>query len=197
MKDYILYDSSGEIQYSGSCQDGDFDLQDRDGLTLIEGSGSYFDHYVLNGVLTPYSPTEAALKLHRPMYPATWNNASMSWDDLRSLAEIKVTKWNEIKAARTAADYSPITVGGHTFDANQESQQKIAGAVQLALIAGSSFTLDWTLTDNTVETLTQAEMIQVGVSLGQRTSSIYSTARVLREQIEAAKTAEDVLAVVW
>jgi hypothetical protein len=69
--------------------------------------------------------------------------------------------------------------------------------VQLALIAGPTFTVDWTLADNTSATLTQAEIIAVGVALGQRTAAVYSIGRGLRAQIESAITVDQVDSVSW
>ena len=120
-----------------------------------------------------------------------------AWVDQRTMDQRRAAKWIDVKAWRAAAEFSPLTVGAYTFDANQESQQKIAGSVQLALMAPITWTTDWTLTDNTVCTLTRAEMVNVGVALGQRTGAIYSTARALRVQIDAASTSAELAAIVW
>ncbi len=113
------------------------------------------------------------------------------------LAKAKARAWSRIKASRAAAETAPLTVAGRTFDATDVSQRQIAGAVQLALIAGPAFTVDWTLADNTSATLTQAEIVAVGVALGQRTAAIYATGRALRSQIEACATVAGADAVVW
>jgi hypothetical protein len=121
----------------------------------------------------------------------------VAWEDTRTLDEAKAQAWTRIKAARAAAETGPLTVSGRGFDATDISQRQIAGAVQLALIAGPAFTVDWTLADNTTATLTQAEIIGVGVALGQRTSAIYATGRSLRAEIDAATSNAEADAVVW
>jgi hypothetical protein len=59
------------------------------------------------------------------------------------------------------------------------------------------FTIDWTLADNSVRTLNQADMIAVGVALGQHVQTQFTKAQALRLQIETASTPEQVAAVVW
>jgi hypothetical protein len=53
------------------------------------------------------------------------------------------------------------------------------------------------LADNTTRTLNQADMIAVGVALGQHVQTQFTKAQALRLQIEAASTPEQVAAVVW
>ena len=113
------------------------------------------------------------------------------------LAKAKARAWSRIKTARSAAETAPLTVGARAYDDTDVSQRQIAGAVQLALIAGPAFTVEWTLADNTSATLTQAEVVAVGVALGQRTSVIYAAGRVLRTRIEACTTVAEADAVAW
>jgi hypothetical protein len=189
MSIHTILDSHGEIVSVVNVPDeATLTANTPSGCTCVDGAPPFPDAYFT---------TEWVQKPAQPAIHLAWDVYNKVWYDPRSLAEIKAAKWDEIKVARANADYSPITVDGHTFDANQESQQKIAGAVQLALLAGSDWSIDWTLTDNTVHTLTQAEMINVGVALGQRTSAIYSTARQLRIAIETAIDADDVQLITW
>ena len=54
----------------------------------------------------------------------------------------------------------------------------------------SAFSIDWTLADNTVRTLNAADMIAVGVALGQHVNACHERARVLRGEIESALAAQ-------
>jgi hypothetical protein len=67
----------------------------------------------------------------------------------------------------------------------------------LAQAGGQPFSIDWTLADNTVRTLSGADMIAVGQALGQHVAACHIKARALREQINAATTVAEVEAVVW
>jgi hypothetical protein len=48
---------------------------------------------------------------------------------------------------------------------------------------GPAFSIDWTLADNTVRTLSQADMVNVGLAMGQHIQTQFSKARSLRSQI--------------
>ena len=115
---------------------------------------------------------------------------------LISLDKAKELKWNEMKLARDTTVYSPFVWDGSTFDADPTSQQRIAGAVQLATL-DQDFTVDWTLANNTVRTLTAANMIAVGVALGQAVNAAYEKGRLLRNTINAATTVDAVMAITW
>jgi hypothetical protein len=51
--------------------------------------------------------------------------------------------------------------------------------------------------DNSVVTLDAAGMIGVGMACGQYVASVFDRARVLREQIEAATSADQLDALTW
>lgn len=136
----------------------------------------------------------------KPAQPSPWcewNRAAKAWADPRTLAELRAARWAEIKLARAAAEAAPLAVDGRVFDADADSQRRIAGAVQLAVIAPAGWSLDWTLADNTTATLTAAEVIAVGVALGQQVSAVHAVARLLRTQIESAEDAPEINAITW
>lgn len=122
---------------------------------------------------------------------ATVEPAAPSIESLRSAA------WSKIKAARLGAETAPLAVGDRLYDADADSQRRIAGAVQLAVLAPAGWTIDWTLADNTVATLTAAEVVAVGIALGAQVSAAHAVARLLREQIDAAASIYDLNAITW
>lgn len=127
----------------------------------------------------------------------SWSEQADNWVSEPTLDGAKDTKWAAIKAARAAAEVAPLTVDGLTFDADPASQQRIAGAVQLATLAPAGWTLDWTLADNTAATLTAAQLVAVSIALGAQVSAAHATARVLRAQIDAATSIYDLNAITW
>ena len=127
----------------------------------------------------------------------SWSVPDMAWVDSRDLGQLKSDKWEEIKAARSAAEYGGFVWDGSTFDSDAASQQKIIGASQMASLNPASFEVDWTLADNTVRTLNAADMNAVGIALGQHVNAQYVHARTLRQQIEDATTKAEIEAVVW
>lgn len=197
MKNFIVYNNiTGEILRSGTCTDEDFDVV-RSNDSAIEGLGSYYTHYISNSTAIEYTEQQKILKSQKPKYPAAWSNETMSWVDLRSLEQLKVSKWEEVKQARQLADESPLITPYGVFDADYQSQQKIAGAVQLALMAPNTWSIDWTLHDNSVVTLTKSQLVEVGVTLGTRTSSLYEQSRTIRDSINNAESREALALVTW
>lgn len=112
----------------------------------------------------------------------------------------KDIKWARIKALRDAAEEAGFVWDGSTFDSDKTSQSRIQGAAQLATLAqmtGSPFSIDWTLADNTVRTLTAADMIAVGTAMGVHISTQHAIGRIKRQQIDAATTPEELDAIQW
>ena len=122
---------------------------------------------------------------------------SGAWTDVRDLEQKKADKWGQIKATRDSIEHGGFTWDGSTFDSDLASQNKIIGAVQLANVTGPTFTIDWTLANNSVRALSAADMVEVGKTLGLHVSTQHTIARGLRQQIEAATTAQQVEAIAW
>lgn len=201
MKYFITYNpETGDITRSGSCLEEDFGTDLGDNSVWLEVVGSSSKGYVLNNEYIEYTETQLLLKNNRPNYWSEWSNATMSWIDPRDLAQKQEAKWEEIKQIRSQKEFSPFTWDSSEFDADSESQRRIQGAAQLAMIAAGasqSFSIDWTLADNTVHTLSGADMISVGLALGTHVATQYEIARTLRTAIEATTTEEELNAITW
>jgi hypothetical protein len=118
----------------------------------------------------------------------------------KSLQTTKRDKLTLIKAQRTSVENKGFTWDSSQFDCDPTSQSRIQGAVQLAMMSissSTSFSIDWTLADNSVRTLSASEMVQVGIAMGQHIITTHETYRTLKAAIEAATTAEEVAAVTW
>jgi hypothetical protein len=190
MKFYTIYNgNTGEVLRTGIAPDDQVAAQVGPYEALLLDVQAPPFTYIDDGEFVPM-PEEPS-----PNHRFDW--ATKTWYDPRTVADHRAAKWNELKQARSQAEFAPLTVGSHTFDADAKSQQNIAGAVQLATLAADGWTIDWTLADNTTATLSKAEMVAVGVALGERTSSIYAYARGLRETLDEAIDIEGVQAVVW
>lgn len=158
---------------------------------LIVGSITRGECYVSNDMQVIPVPEQ-------PSPSHTWNWTTKQW--AYDLSEDRAQAWSRIKSARESVEFGPFAWGGQTFDGDSESQRRIQGAAQLATLAqatGQPFSIDWTLADNTQATLTAAEMIGVGVALGQHVNGAHGIARTLRTQIDAATTPEELEAIQW
>lgn len=151
------------------------------------------------GEVVPYQPPPPA---DTDLVTWAWNTMTERYVAEPTLAAHRLSAWERIKAARNADETAPLPVGPLTFDADADSQQKIAGAVQMAQLAISSgqdvgWSITWTLADNTAATLTAAQMIGVGLALAARTSGLHAKGRTLRARIDAAATLDELNAITW
>jgi hypothetical protein len=185
---FILYEiASGKVLYSGtSCSPEGLAQQ---GQSVIVGTQcDLMQNFIDGGIVVPIPP--------KPSPHHTFNYTTKQWEDPRTLADLKAAQWGLIKQARSQAEYAGFTWDGSTFDSDTLSQNRITGAVTLAQLS-PGFTINWTLADNSTRTLNQADMIAVGVALGQHVQTQFTKAQALRLQIETAATPEQVAAVVW
>jgi hypothetical protein len=140
----------------------------------------------------------------RPAPPnswASWDTVAKAWVDRRTLDEAKAQQWGAVSAGRDATIFGTLTWSGSVFQIDTDSQQRIQGAVMLAQLAQAAgqnaWTIDWTLADNSVRTLSIADMIAVGMALGAFMQVNWNKATALRAQIEAAQTPDQFAAIVW
>lgn len=142
------------------------------------------DYYLEEGVFITKPP--------RPSRNHRWDAALKAWDDPRTIGELRDHQWTKVKKSRDAAEVAGFSWDGSAFDSDSRSQIRIQGAAQrasAALAAGQPFSIDWTLADNTVRTLSIAEMLAVNAALGDHLSAIQVTARNLRAAIAVANKA--------
>lgn len=187
---YVVYLANGRILQSGSCQPECLQFHSRDGAIAIE-------------VTEPVDPNgfyvfdDAVIKM--PVKPSDnhkFNYTLKQWEDPRTLDDLKAEKWRNIKANRDSHEYGGFTWDGSVFDSDATSQQRIAGALQLAQLS-TTFTIDWTLADNSIRTLDAQEMGYVALALGSHVSEVFSHAQELRAQIEETSSIEQLETIHW
>lgn len=154
----------------------------------VDAGFQYHDHYFDGSAVTPIPA--------KPSPYHVFNYTTKQWEDPRTLADLKAAQWNLIKQARSQAEYAGFAWDGSTFDSDALSQNRITGAVTLAMLS-PTFTINWILADNTTRLLDQAGMAQVGAALGAHVAAQFEHGVTLRAQIEAATTEGQVVAVVW
>ena len=116
--------------------------------------------------------------------------------DIEPVADTRARKWFEIKNARDAQEFGGFYWDNSKFDSDLISQSRIQGAVILAM-QNPSFTIDWTLKDNSVRTLSAADMLAVGQALATHVEIAHTKARTIRTQLDAATTIPEVEAIFW
>jgi Domain of unknown function (DUF4376) len=196
---FFVHDAEGNITEAGDCGPTELQLRGGPGLTVREGEASPIRQYydIATGTVADY---DEATVLRRFAVRQGFRWSRGQWIDERPLSLAKFHKWQEIKRARTAAEFGTFTAGGHELDADRDSQIRLMSAMQSAIDArslGEPFQLDWTLTDGTEATLTRAQVIGAGRALQQHVNAQQTKAKALKAQIEAATTVAQVDAVVW
>lgn len=116
-----------------------------------------------------------------------------------SLEELKLAKREEINQARDKAEQGGFEYLGKMFDSDPISCQRISCAAQAMslLPASDENKITWTTQDNSTIELTAAELSGLVVALSQWSIKCHTKASELKAQIDAAKTAEELEAIVW
>lgn len=182
--------ATGESTGVLSVRGGAAELHVPEGEGWIEvPDGTPLPGYVVGGVYHP-----------RPAQPSPahhWNPVAHAWE--LDLAAQKDAAWERIRQARDAAENgaSAFEWDGSVFDS---SPMRIGGAfsaARAALELGIPFSVDWTLADNTVRTLSATEMVEVGFAQLAHVEALHTKARQLRAQIYAATSLAEIEAVTW
>ncbi len=108
------------------------------------------------------------------------------WRDPRTLDQIKSQRWLEIKRQRDTAEYGGFSFLNYEFDSDQVSQGRIITAAQLGVDT------DWTLKNNEVVELSAEQLTQLRTALAKHVATCHEKGRVLRLQINEAKTIDEV-----
>ncbi len=149
----------------------------------------------------------------------TFSGGSALADASDDLATAQARRWSEIRAIRDSLELGPVTYDSARFDADAVAQRHIIGANGAATVARMQWlvacvealataasvtlpdapatTIDWTRTDDTTVTLDEAGIFGLGGALMEHVAGAYATGRTLRDEIDAAASVEDVMAVVW
>lgn len=107
--------------------------------------------------------------------------------ETRTLTQIKDDKWALIKDSRANVDYTPIVVGAYTYDADEVSRARIQNTIQLMLLSDPpTATVSWTLANNSVVTITRAQLIAVGMAIWSRTVAAFNQGQALRDEVYAS-----------
>lgn len=103
--------------------------------------------------------------------------------------EQRALVWEAVRAARDRAEWWGCSTPLGRADSDPDSQRKVAGAVQMAMIAqaaGTPFSIDWTMQDNSSVTHDASAMITLGVAVGQHVAACHAVALAKRSAIETA-----------
>jgi Domain of unknown function (DUF4376) len=113
--------------------------------------------------------------------------------DLKNLRDLK---WQEIKLARARVESAGFEYAGKHYQSDTAvSQSRIMQAASIAL-TNPAWVFDWVASDNTISTLTSAQMLGLNLALNQHIAACFSIAQVLREHIYTANR-EQLAVIKW
>jgi hypothetical protein len=128
-----------------------------------------------------------------------WEEKPAGWTPPVPLDVMKIAKWEAVKAERDRLEAGGFEYLDRVFDSDPTSVIRLTVAVaaaRTAIAAGQTgLSFAWTLADNTVATLTADEFIGLPLALAANADTLHQHARGLREQINAATTAEEISAI--
>lgn len=145
----------------------------------VEVGSCYWDFDTFQFVPLGDAPSQAHI----------FNYETKEWYDPRTLDELKVIKWQEIKSLRDAYEFGCFEFDGNIYDSDQVSQGRIMGA------ASAGVDQKWTLTDNTTVELSASQLQQLYAALQARIASVHERGRIARQLIFDAETREQVEAI--
>lgn len=184
-----------EIEGEGYCPLVD-DIQGcvNGAQTYLVTDASSATHYMFEGVLTELTPDQQFDKARRNAV-GVWSNASMSWEDVRTLDEHKATRWAAIKIIRDAEIDAPLVTDVGVFDHDPKSREAIASMAQGASITRLGVAA--TLADNAWVRLSPQDIVGVLKVSHARVQGIREYANAVRDEISAARNAAAVEAITW
>jgi hypothetical protein len=118
------------------------------------------------------------------------------WVDPRSLSELKLSKWSEIKKERDTTETSGFIWNSLVFDSDTKSQQRIQSAAQQAQL-NRTLIFNWVLANNESVELTSIQIWELYIQLGKFIQANFEKARVIRNQIELCNTTEELSNISW
>jgi len=168
------------IQVTADTQNG---YSTQKGVTVIGYAPPNLDHYWNGDAFIPIG--------EGPSVYHVFDYSMKMWVDPRSLDELKITKWNELKKQRDDIEYGGFEYNGGNYDSDLVSQNRIAVA------AVASADTVWTLADNTTRRLSATQLGQLYVSLQAHISQAHERGRIAREKLFTATTVEQIDSVVF
>ena len=115
-----------------------------------------------------------------------------------TLDELKAAKILEFKGRRDAEEVENIDYGGHPYDYDQKSRERIHIARQALQDSGKTdSSVVWTTADNNRMTLKVADFAAINSLAAQRSNKLHVKYNTLKERVNAAKTVKEVEKITW
>lgn len=115
--------------------------------------------------------------------------AALPPDEPMALADRKAAMRDAVNARKAALDNGVALTPSGPCNCDSDSRGKISGAVLSYIAQGqpAEFSIDWTMADDSDVTLSGAELVAMGLSVGGFIEDVHGHSRVLKAAIDAAE----------
>ncbi len=121
----------------------------------------------------------------------TWSDTFGTWVDNTPIEVLKTDAKAALNQIRDEREVAPLLVGGHLFDVDSKSLQRMDLAIKAALA------VPWTLADNSWIFVNPTMLTEVLNELAIRGLQLHNKCRQLKLEVESATTPEEVKSVKW
>jgi len=130
-----------------------------------------------------------------------WNGTAIaSFIFVPTITQARSNKLTELDNARDAYAFGGVVTPWGHLQTDADSKANSTGAALLALIrkmGNESFSINWTMTDNSLVTLDADGMIGLASMIAQHVNTAFIKGRSLKDQVLMAGTVAAVEAVTW
>ncbi len=144
--------------------------------------GSYFEHGEFKNIGV------------RPSFNHTIDKINKCW--IIPLDKAKEVHWQGIKEAKTSQLNSGYTWKNKVFDSDEASENALFKAYMVYKNQPDA-TVMWTLQNNQSVTLTSADLVELYEAMFDFKQRIHKKTQLIRSQIRAAKSEEDLKKITW
>ena len=115
-----------------------------------------------------------------------------------NLIELKEYKKQEINQAREQARLDEgATYNDDTYDIDDKAQSNILAKVTTASLSSDDSMFTYRSKTNITHTFTKAEIIALGVAIGDKIDKVYEKSWFLKKKVDEATTKEEVDKIQW
>lgn len=113
-----------------------------------------------------------------------------------SLEKVRAVKIAELKNERNSREEAPVEYGGKLWDFDTKARDRITAAAT-ALEVSDIETIIWTAYDDTSSALTANDLKGIIATAAMRGNELHEQYRILRDEVNAATSKEEVDAISW
>lgn len=104
------------------------------------------------------------------------------------IENIRARKIMELKRQRDNAEVEPMEYGGHLYDYDSQSRDRISAAIIWLDAQGDDAKISWTTADNVDSAVTAHDLRMIIAYAAERNNKLHTAYNTAKEQVEAAQS---------